>query len=229
MSDFLKGYEDAAARVLRFHTVHPVGRIETSIINHNPTQGLILVEARVYREHEDTLPAGIDYAFGERDSFTPSMRKWYVEDTVTSAIARCISLVIPTDKKATAENMAQVEYAESKPAPKSFKEKLEDRVVMPVENDPWTVKAVEPAGTAAEAVALVQEVLGATKIDKDIPECKHGQRVWKTGAKNGRAWANMSCNARPRTHESWSDVDKCEPIWYVIDANGAWKPQEVRA
>jgi len=222
----MKGYEDAAARVLRFHTVHPVGRIETSIINHNPVQGLILVEARVYREHEDTLPAGIDYAYGERDSYSPSMRKWYVEDTVTSAIARCISLVIPTDKKATAENMAQVQYTESKPATKSFKEKLEEKVVLPVEADPWTVKAVEPAGTAADAIALVQEVLGATKIDKDIPECKHGQRIWKTGNKNGRAWANMGCSGRPRVHETWADFDKCEPIWYVIDANGAWKPQE---
>lgn len=222
----MKGYEDAAARVLRFHTVHPVGRIETSIINHNPVQGLILVEARVYREHEDTLPAGIDYAYGERDSYSPSMRKWYVEDTVTSAIARCISLVIPTDKKATSENMAQVQYTESKPATKSFKEKLEEKVVLPVESDLWTVKAVEPAGTAADAVALVQEVLGATKIDKDIPECKHGQRIWKTGNKNGRAWANMGCSGRPRVHETWADFDKCDPIWYVIDTNGAWKPQE---
>jgi predicted lipoprotein with Yx(FWY)xxD motif len=220
MSDFMKGYEDAAARVLRFHTVHPVGRIETSIINHNPVQGLILVEARVYREHEDTLPAGIDYAFGERDSYSPGMRKWYVEDTVTSAIARCISLVIPTDKKATAENMAQVQYTESKPANKSFKEKLDEKVVLPVEDDPWTMKAVEPAGTIADAVALMSEVMGATKIDKDIPHCSkcHDNKpmTWKTGvsAKNNKAWGNFSCFA-------CKDV-----IWYEIAPNGSWQPQK---
>ena len=229
MSSFLQGYEDAAARVLRFHTLHPVGRIETSIINHNPVQGLILVEARVYREHEDTLPAGIDYAFGERDSYSPSMRKWYVEDTVTSAIARCISLVIPTDKKATAENMAQVEYSEAKSAPKTFKEKLEEKVVLPVEDDPWTIKAVEPVANAAEAVALVQEVLGGVKLDKDIPRCAHGEREWRTGNKNGKPWANMSCSAKPMNGERWSEVNKCDPIWYVIDsATGTWKPQEAR-
>lgn len=220
MSDFMKGYEDAAARVLRFHTLHPVGRIETSIINHNPVQGLILVEARVYREHEDTLPAGIDYAFGERDSYSPGMRKWYVEDTVTSAIARCISLVIPTDKKATAENMAQVQYTESKPATKSFKEKLDEKVVLPVEDDPWTMKAVEPAGTIADAVALMSEVMGATKIDKDIPHCSkcHDNKpmTWKTGvsSKNNKAWGNFSCFA-------CKDV-----IWYEIAPDGSWRPQK---
>lgn len=220
MSSFLQGYEDAAARVLRFHTLHPVGRIETSIINHNPVQGLILVEARVYREHEDTLPAGIDYAFGERDSYSPSMRKWYVEDTVTSAIARCISLVIPTDKKATAENMAQVEYSEAKSAPKTFKEKLDEKVVLPVEDDPWTVKAVEPVANAAEAVALVQEVLGGVKLDKDIPHCTkcHDNKpmTWKTGVsvKTKKPWANFNCFA-------CKDV-----IWYEIAADGSWQPQK---
>lgn len=220
MSSFLQGYEDAAARVLRFHTLHPVGRIETSIINHNPVQGLILVEARVYREHEDTLPAGIDYAFGERDSYSPSMRKWYVEDTVTSAIARCISLVIPTDKKATAENMAQVEYAETKSAPRSFKEKLDEKVILPIEDDPWTVKAVEPVANASEAVALVQEVLGGVKVDKDIPLCRnchdHKPMTWKTGvsAKTKKPWANFNCFA-------CKDV-----IWYEIKADGSWGPQE---
>ena len=220
MSDFLKGYEDAAARVLRFHTLHPVGRIETSIVNHNPVQGLILVEARVYREHEDILPAGIDYAFGERDSYSPSMKKWYVEDTVTSAIARCISLVIPTDKKATAENMAQVEYTQAKSASKSFREKLDEKVVLPVEDDPWTVKAVEPVANAAEAVALVQEVLGGVKLDKDIPNCTkcHDNKpmTWKTGvsAKTKKPWANFNCFA-------CKDV-----IWYEIAADGSWQPQK---
>jgi hypothetical protein len=121
--------------------------------------------------------------------------------------------------------MSKVKAAEPKP----FTEKLNDRIITEVEDDPWTVKAVAPAASAAEAVALVQDVLGATKIDKDIPECRHGQRLWRTGNKNGKAWANMSCPVQPQRLETWADVDKCDPIWYVIDVNGAWKPQVARS
>jgi hypothetical protein len=39
----------------------------------------------------------------------------------------------------------------------------------------------------------------------------------------------MSCPVTPQRQETWAQVDKCDPIWYVIDANGAWKPQEVRS
>jgi hypothetical protein len=125
--------------------------------------------------------------------------------------------------------MEKVNRLAEKSVAKPFAEKLAEKVIMPVEDDAWTVKAVNPAPSAAEAVALVQEVLCAVKIDKDIPECKHGQRVWRTGNKNGKAWANMGCPLTPQRQETWADIDKCDPIWYVIDNNGAWKPQEARS
>jgi hypothetical protein len=127
-------------------------------------------------------------------------------------------------KRPSREEMAKVNQAQPKP----FAEKLADKITVEKEDDPWTIKAVEPAPSAADAVALVQEVLGATKVDKDIPHCKHGERVWRTGNKNGKAWANMGCPLTPQRQETWADIDKCDPIWYVIDNNGAWKPQEVR-
>ena len=113
--------------------------------------------------------------------------------------------------------------------PKPFLTKLEEKIIMEVENDPWAIKEVAPAQTSTEAVDLVKEILGGTKIDKDIPHCSHGEREWRTGNKNGKAWANMSCSAKPMNGERWSEVNKCDPIWYVIDANGSWKPQEPRA
>jgi hypothetical protein len=94
---------------------------------------------------------------------------------------------------------------------------------MPVEDDVWTVKAVAPASSAAEAVALVQDVLGAVKIDKDIPLCRnchdHKPMTWKTGvsSKNNKPWANFNCYA-------CKDV-----IWYTVSANGSWIPQENRS
>jgi hypothetical protein len=124
--------------------------------------------------------------------------------------------------------MEKVGQIADKPTAKPFKEKLADKITMEVENDPWNVKAVTPAPSAAEAVALVQDVLGATKIDKDIPDCKHGQRLWRTGNKNGKPWANMSCPVQPQRQQTWAEIDKCDPIWYVIDNMGAWKPQEAR-
>lgn len=221
MSNSLEGYEDAAARVLRFQGLHPVGRIETEVINHNPVQGLVLVKASIYREHEDTLAAGVDYAYGEKDTYPMNMRKWYVEDTVTSAISRAIALVIPTEKKPTAENMARVDKPN---AAKPFAEKLAEKITVTNEEDPWTIKAVEPAPAAHDAVQLVKDVLGG-KTQEDIPACKHGEMIWKHGvsSKNKKPWGQFRCKLQASAGASQEAF--CEPIWYMISEDGSWKPQ----
>jgi hypothetical protein len=224
MSSFMDNYEDVQSRVRRWQVAFPVGRIETEVVWHDFVKGQVLVVAKCFREYEDQNPSGVDWAYGDIATYPQSMRKFFLEDTVTSAIGRCLSLVLETATKATAQDMAKVKVNEPKP----YLEKLADKIIMPLEDDPWSIKAVEPAPSAADAVALVQEVLGAIKIDKDIPHCKHGERVWKTGNKNGRAWANMGCSGRPRVHETWADFDKCDPIWYVINSDGSWKPQDVQ-
>lgn len=77
-----------------------------------------------------------------------------------------------------------------------------------------------PAPSAAEAVALVQDRLGAVKIDKDVPHCRnchdHKPMTWKTGVsnKNGKPWANFNCFA-------CKDV-----IWYNLAADGTWKVRD---
>jgi hypothetical protein len=150
-----------------------------------------------------------------------------LENCETSAIGRALANAgyVTKGKRPSREEMSKVKANEPKP----LLNRLEEKIIMPVEDDAWTIKAVQPAGSAADAVALVQEVLGATKIDKDIPHCSHGAREWRTGNKNGKPWANMGCSAKPMNGERWSEVNKCEPIWYVIDNNGAWKPQEARS
>ena len=74
----LDDYEDVAARVLRFQKAYPEGRIVTDVIQFNPEKGIVLVSAQVYRNASDTLPAGVDYAFGDAATFNAGMRKWYV-------------------------------------------------------------------------------------------------------------------------------------------------------
>lgn len=225
----LEDYEDVATLNRWFIENYPMGRSDISVLFHDPDKGYITIKASVYRDSNDANPAATNIANGVRDQYIQNMRRFYAEDVATSALGRAILLLKGAGKTATADDMEKVGQVVDKPSPKPFTEKLAEKITMPLEDDPWTVKAVAPVQSAAEAVALVQEVLGATKIDKDIPHCSHGEREWRTGNKNGKAWANMGCSAKPMNGERWSEVNKCDPIWYVIDANGSWKPQEPRA
>jgi len=220
----LEDYETVEERLSKFWKEHPDGRISTTLIEH--TLQRFIVQAAIYRTEVDAHPWTTGYA--EETVSTRGVNSTSaLENCETSAIGRALANAnyASKGKRPSREEMAKVNNNQPKP----FTKKLEDKITMPVEDDVWTVKAVAPAGNAAEAVALVQDVLGATKIDKDIPHCKHGERIWRTGNKNGKAWANMSCSVTPQRQETWAQVDKCDPIWYVIDNNGAWKPQEARA
>ena len=219
----LEDYETVEERLVKFWKDHPDGRIDTLLVD--STLQRFIVKASVYRTEVDAQAWTTGYA--EETVSTRGVNSTSaLENCETSAIGRALANAgyVTKGKRPSREEMSKVKAAEPKP----FSEKLSDRIITQVEDDPWTVKAVEPAPSASDAVALVQEVLGATKIDKDIPHCKHGERLWRTGNKNGKAWANMSCPVQPQRQQTWAEVDKCDPIWYVIDANGAWKPQEVR-
>jgi len=219
----LEDYETVEERLVKFWKDHPDGRIDTTLVE--STLQRFIIKASVFRTEVDAQAWTTGYA--EETVSTRGVNSTSaLENCETSAIGRALANAgyVTKGKRPSREEMSKVKAAEPKP----FAEKLADKVIMPVEDDPWTVKAVQPAPSAADAVALVQDVLGAVKIDKDIPECKHGQRIWRTGNKNGKPWANMSCSVQPQRQETWADVDKCDPIWYVIDNNGAWKPQVAR-
>ena len=219
----LEDYETVEERLVKFWKEHPDGRIATTLVEH--TLQRFIVQAAIYRTEVDAHPWTTGFA--EETVSTRGVNSTSaLENCETSAIGRALANAnyASKGKRPSRQEMAKVNQAQPKP----FAEKLSEKIITPVEDDPWTVKAVEPAPTAAEAVALVQEVLGATKIDKDIPHCSHGERVWRTGNKNGKPWANMSCSGQPQRNETWADFNKCDPIWYVIDNNGAWKPQVAR-
>jgi len=220
----LDDYETVEERLVKFWKDHHDGQIHTKLLEN--TTSRFIVEASVFRTEADARPwtTGLaeETVQGRGVNATSAL-----ENCETSAIGRALANAgyATKGKRASREEMSKVKANEPKP----FIEKLAEKITMPVEDDPWTVKAVQPAPSAADAVALVQEVLNATKIDKDIPHCKHGERIWRTGSKNGKPWANMSCPVQPGRQETWAQVDKCDPIWYVIDNNGAWKPQEARS
>jgi hypothetical protein len=124
-------------------------------------------------------------------------------------------------KRPSREEMSKVKAAE----PKGFTEKLADKIMMPVEDDVWTVKAVSPTPSAAGAVALVQDVLGGSKIDDDIPTCQHGVMAFSEGVskKNNKPCAQFRCQ-----NHVGGFLEKCEPVWLEISKDGKWVKQRNR-
>jgi hypothetical protein len=218
----LEDYEDVAARVLRFQKAYPEGRIVTDVIQFNPEKGIVLVSAQVYRNASDTLPAGVDYAFGDAATFNAGMRKWYVEDTSSSAIGRALSLVLETQKKPTKQDMAKVVIS------KPVKPAVQD--VKPDDQDYWTTPVNEYKGvvdapqTLEKAIENVAAIIGTGEA-QEAPQCKHGHMRWREGEKNGRAWGGYQCNQM----NAGGVKSDCPPVWYRMGSDGKWHPQEVRA
>jgi len=213
----LEDYETVEERLVKFWKEHPDGRIYTTIIEH--TLQRFIVQAAIYRTEVDANPWTTGYA--EETVSTRGVNSTSaLENCETSAIGRALANAgyASKGKRPSREEMAKVKATE----PRGFSEKLTEKIIMPVEADAWTVKAIAPAASAAEAVALVQDVLGGSTIDKDIPRCRnchdHKPMDWKTGVSaKGKAWGKFDCYV-------CRDV-----IWYNITKDGTWKPQEVRA
>jgi hypothetical protein len=214
---FLDGYEAARARTDRWITTYPTGRIETRIVEFSAEKGYVLVEAKAFRHQDDILPAGIDYAYGYQGAYVQNMKRWFVEDTCTSAILRVMQLVMGGAERTVRETMEQIEKLPAK--------------VANAEPDYWNTKLdgvpsyktreeAEAAGvpTIAQAMLEVSAQLGGEML-AEAPQCAHGHRVWREGvsAKNGKAWGNYSCIERK--------PKQCDPLWYNFGSNGKWEPQ----
>ena len=218
----LEDYEDVAARVLRFQKAYPEGRIVTDVIQFNPEKGIVLVSAQVYRNASDTLPAGVDYAFGDAATFNAGMRKWYVEDTSSSAIGRALSLVLETQKKPTKQDMAKVVVSKPvKPPVQEIKADDQDYWTTPVGQYKGVVDAPQ---TLEKAIENVAAIIGTGEA-QEAPQCKHGHMRWREGEKNGRAWGGYQCNQM----NAGGVKSDCPPAWYRMGSDGKWHPQEVRA
>ena len=125
---FLDNYEASRERLERWLKTYPTGRIETRIVEFSADKGYVLVEAKAFRNEQETEPAGIDYAYGYQAAYQPNMRRWFVEDTVTSAIMRVQQLVMGGAERSTKEVMEQVERAPepvAEPAPDYWSTKFE--------------------------------------------------------------------------------------------------------
>ncbi len=103
----LTQYEDAATLNRWFINNYPLGRIDLAIAEINLDKGIVIFKGSVYRDINDAAPAVSNYAKGERDDYPAHMRKWYLEDTATSCIARCLTLLKGSNKTAPKESMVR--------------------------------------------------------------------------------------------------------------------------
>jgi len=199
---FLDNYEDVNSRIKRFRAEFPSGRLVAFIESFEIEKGTILVRAEAYREYEDTVPSAVDYAFGNVNTYPQNMRKWMVEDTITSAYGRVIGLLSPSEGgRPTRQDMEKVE-------------------TLPASSDPWSTKAsIEDMATMASSVLDIATQLGG-EIVPEVPSCSHGRMVWAEGTAKatGKPWAAYKCTERVRANQ-------CNPYWHVLGSDGKWKPQ----
>jgi hypothetical protein len=199
---FLDGYETVNQKVIRLHATYPTNRIETSIVDWQPDKGYILIECRIFRHYEDEKPAAIDYAHGMVGAYNVQMKRWYVEDTVSSAIGRCASVVLGTETKPSLESMQQVETM-----PKAF-----------IDDDPWSKPFGEDGfSTAKSAIDDIQSKLGG-EILAESPICAHGHMLLKEGVspKTSKPYRGHVCVEKVKANQ-------CSPIWYEVTPTGGWK------
>jgi hypothetical protein len=211
----LKDYEDVATLNKWFISNFPSGRSDISVISHDAVNGYILVQSTLWRDSKDDQPAVSNIAFGSRETYIPNMKKFYVEDTATSALGRAIILLKGSDKTATKDDMRKVE---SNP---SFKEKLESRQNMygkagsksaqieTILRDSFAADKKEPE-PVAWSVGDVVDQIGAS-IPNEPPACQHGHILKDGISKGGKPYRGYVCKAK-----------ECPPKWAKLTANGKW-------
>jgi hypothetical protein len=189
----LAEYETVMQRIARFRAEFPSGRLEHSIIQVDLEKGYILIEARAYREYEDVSPSATDLAYGNQAFYNQNMKRWMVEDTISSAYGRCISLLSPGEHRSTAETMAQV---------------VTDSPTV-LDSDPWATVTISAEGSAeplASGLNLIQGALGG-EIVAQGETCEHGRMVFKEGisSKTGNKYKGWVCPSKAKP--------QCAPRW----------------
>ena len=91
---FLDNYEDVNARIKRFRTEFPSGRLIAFIEDIDIIKGTILVKAEAYREYEDTVPSAVDYAFGNVSTYPNNTEYLTSTDRAHRARHHCARSII---------------------------------------------------------------------------------------------------------------------------------------
>ena len=202
---FLDNYLTVNQKVQMAHEKYPEHKIIANIIEHDLAAGYVLVQADFYRHKDDEKPAYRDFAYGNVAFYPNNMKRWFVEDTTSSAIGRVIAVALGLGEKPNRETMEQIERS------KAVEVNRDDQGA-------WGIKASEQESmpTAATAIADIQSQLGAEQI-AEAPICAHGHMIFKTGEKNGREWGGWFCTEK-------SKAQQCPAVWAVRSVTtGNWR------
>ena len=199
---FLDNYELANDSIKRFRKEFPTGRLIPVLVDFDLKAGWVIYRGDVYREFEDLLPSASSTAYGHVDFYPQNMKRWFIEDTETSAITRAIKLLTPSAERPSREDMEKVEFTKE------------------LNSDPWSTKAAkEDIPTMASAIGEIEQSLGGAQV-AEPPRCPHGTMVWAEGTAKatGKPWAAYKCTEKNRANQ-------CNPYWHVLGSDGKWKPQ----
>ncbi len=218
----LSSYEDVNARIKRFRSEFPTGRLEAYIDEIDIRGGFILVRALAFRTAEDEKPAAIDFAFETRDKSRINAH-WWVENAVTSAYGRVIGCLTPSEARPTRQDMEkaqELEKPQSRPygQPQAFEGYPTVTAWEASQNEARHQREANetPVPTVADAIEAVRDRIGAEEIPA-APVCRHGHMLEKTGinAKTGKEYRGWVCPEKRRESQ-------CEAIWMKQDEIGRW-------
>ena len=192
MANFLENYETANATIKRFREEFPSVDIIPDHVKDQTdlAKGYITVRTEIYRDASELRHAAVDYAYGNVAFYPENMKKWLVEDTVTSSIARAIKLLSPSDSRPSYEDMQRVEKLADVPFPKSLDE----------------VHIASELKSVGEALEDLTEQIVTGQVSEK--ECQHGFMIWKEGIspKTGKPYKGLTCPSKNRDFQ-------CQAIW----------------
>lgn len=214
----LNDYEDVATLNKWFIENFPMGRSDINVVSHDPEKGYILIRACLWRDAKDPAPAVSNLAFGSRETYIPNMKKFYVEDTATSALGRAIILLKGSDKTATKDDMQKVAIGNNEPvkavygAPGSRSRAFELALRSKIKDEPWEapVAKEEPAQWNVEQVV---DAIGNSTPQEPPACCDAGHTLKQGMSKGGKPYYGYVCKAGNKDHAQWASITS-QGKWY---------------
>ena len=227
----LADYETVEVRLEKFIKDYPDFRIATEleVVESNR----YIVKAYLFKVSSDSAAFSTGLA-EEKVADRGVNQTSALENCETSAIGRALANAgyAAKGKRPSREEMSKVVAQKPvKPAVQDLVQAIKAADNEPAEQDYWTtpvneyMKVVDAPVTLEKAMENIAAVMG-TEEAVEVPQCKHGSMVWKTGhsTKTGKDWAAYQCTALG--HSGFEG--KCPAVWYVLGSDGKWQPQKAR-
>jgi hypothetical protein len=214
----LADYETVEVRLEKFIKDYPDFRIATEL--EVVEKDRFIIKAYIYKSAADTVAWTTGYA-EEKVTDRGVNSTSALENCETSALGRALSAAgyATKGKRPSREEMTKV--VAQKPVKPAVAD-VQDYWTTPVNE---YMKVVDAPVTLEKAMENIAAVMG-TEEAAEVPQCKHGSMVWKTGhsTKTGKDWAAYQCTALG--HSGFEG--KCPAVWYEVNSAGKWQPQKAR-